>query len=221
MIVRAVPIFCLILGCVAFPARSEEAARPRPANEPAAPTTKTAGAKGTRVKGEAEKAVRGALPPELTQYFPIGSTFTGVSIPSYEKDRLKSVLTSETVVRVDEKYLDLHHLVIFVYNSEGKPETSITMEEAAYDLVEGMLTSKTPSKIEQPRFTMTGDTMTFETATQVARLTGNVLVVVPDASSLAPDFGFPGSGRSGAAGRPASSPVAPSPAVPGKPVRTP
>lgn len=217
MILRTVQILCLILGAVALPARSEEAARPAidPAASSAKPAPTKSAAKGTRVKGEAEKAVRGALPPELTQYFPIGSTFTGVSIPSYEKDRLKSVLTSETVVRVDEKYLDLHQLVIFVYNSDGKPETSITMEEAAYDLVEGMLTSKTPSKIEQPRFTMTGDTMTFETATQVARLTGNVLVVVPDAASLAPDFGFPGSGRSG------TSPAAPSPAVPGKPVPTP
>jgi lipopolysaccharide export system protein LptC len=84
------------------------------------------------------------------------------------------------------------NLVVHVYNSEGKPETTITMEEAAYDLVVGELASKTPSKIEQPRFTMTGDKMIYQTESQVARMVGNVVVIVPDAEGMAPDFGFPG-----------------------------
>lgn len=148
--------------------------------------------KGKRAQREAEAAVKSALPAELTRHFPIGREFKGVAIPSYEGDRLKSVMNADTVTRVDEQFLDLTNLVVHVYNSEGEPDTTITMEEAAYDLLAGELASKTPSKIEQPRFTMTGDKMIYQTEAQVARMVGNVVVIVPDAKNLAPDFGFPG-----------------------------
>lgn len=148
--------------------------------------------KGKRAQREAEAAVRSALPSELTQHFPIDREFKGVAIPSYEGNRLKSVMNADSVTRVDEQFLDLVNLVVQVYNSEGKPETTITMDEAAYDLVAGELASKTPSKIEQPRFTMTGDKMIYQTESQVARMVGNVVVIVPDAKGMAPGFGFPG-----------------------------
>ncbi|HRQ90210.1 MAG TPA: LPS export ABC transporter periplasmic protein LptC [Bacteroidia bacterium] len=133
-----------------------------------------------------------ALPPDLVANFPIGRVFKGVILPSYEGDQLKSVLNADTVVRVDDQFLDLANLVIHVYNAAGEPETSIEMDEAAFDLYASELKSKTPATIEQPRFTMTGDTMYFQIDTQLARLVGNVKVVIPDARSLTPDFGFPG-----------------------------
>jgi hypothetical protein len=141
---------------------------------------------------KAEEAVKSALPPELTDRMPIGREFKGVAIPSYTGDKLKSVMTSDTVVRVDERHLDLFNLVVKVYNGEGEADTTISMDEAAYDLVAGELTSKTPSTIKQPRFTMTGDKMIFLTDSRVARMVGNVRLLVPDAGKLAPDFGLPG-----------------------------
>lgn len=163
----------------------EKAARPR---------------KGGKKRAEREAAerelagevVKGALPAELTSSFPIGREFRGVSIPSYTNDALKSVMTADSVVRVDEQYLDLVNLIVHVYNAEGEPETTISMDEASYDLVIGELASKTPSRIEQPRFTMTGDKMTFESGSQFARMIGNVKLVVPDVGEIAPGFGMPG-----------------------------
>lgn len=130
-----------------------------------------------------------ALPPNLTDHFPIGRVFTGVAIPSYAGNRLKSVMRADSVVRVDEQYLDLVNLTVQVYDATGKPETTISMAEAAYDLVIGELASKTPSKIEQPRFTMTGEKMIYDTDGGVARIVGNVRVIVPDARGFTPDFG--------------------------------
>lgn len=170
----------LLGGLVAAMAQDEE--RPRKGKN-----------KGKRTRRDAEEAVQRALPEELTKHFPIGREFKGVSIPSYEGDRLKSVMNADTVVRVDDQFLDLVNLVVHVYNGQGEPETTISMDEAAYDLIAGELASKTPSKIEQPRFTMTGEKMIYQTESQVARLVGNVRVIVPDASNMAPDFGFPGS----------------------------
>lgn len=177
---RSALVLLLLGGLVAAMAQEDE--RPRKGKN-----------KGKRAKRDAEEAVQGALPEELTKHFPIGREFKGVSIPSYEGDRLKSLMNADTVVRVDEQFLDLVNLVVHVYNGEGEPETTITMDEAAYDLVAGELASKTPSKIEQPRFTMTGETMIYQAHSQVARLVGNVRVIVPDAKNMAPDFGFPGS----------------------------
>jgi len=151
-----------------------------------AASTATAASDETK---QAEEAVRRALPTELTSLFPVGREFKGVAIPSYSGETLESVMRAETIVRVDERYLDLVDLVVTIHSGEAK--TTITMDEAAYDLVTGRLTSKTPSRIEQPRFTMTGDRMIFETRSQLARLEGNVRVIVPDAEQFAPQFDSP------------------------------
>ncbi|MEX2581327.1 MAG: LPS export ABC transporter periplasmic protein LptC [Verrucomicrobiales bacterium] len=144
----------------------------------------------------AEDAVQAALPPELVEMFPVGREFKGIAIPTYTNDALQTVMRADSVIRVDEQFLDLLNLVISVYNGEGETETTITMDEAAYDLTLGKLTSKTPSKIEQPKFTMTGDRMIFETHSRISRLVGNVRLVVPDTDGLAPSFGLPASGDS-------------------------
>tara|TARA_R110000850_G_scaffold6593_27_gene25516 strand:+ start:211 stop:738 length:528 start_codon:yes stop_codon:yes gene_type:complete len=141
----------------------------------------------------ADQVMQSALPPELTAMFPIGREFIGVAIPSYTGEALKSVMRAESVIRVDDRYLDLVDLIITIYNGKEEAETTITMDEAAYDLTLSELRSKTPSTIEQPRFVMTGDTMIFESNSQVSRLEGNVRVVVPDARKLSPEFGLPSS----------------------------
>jgi hypothetical protein len=139
--------------------------------------------------GDAEQLGAGllqaALPPEVTSLFPIGRAFKGVSIPSYQGTELRSVMHAEVITRVDEQYLDLVKLVISVFNSAGEPDTTISMDEAAYDLVLGELRSKTPATIAQAQFTLTGETMIFDAASQVSRLVGNVRLVIPDIDSIA------------------------------------
>ncbi len=145
-----------------------------------------------RAKAKPEEVVKASLPTQLTDHMPVGRVFRRVVIPSYTHDKLKSVMTADSITRIDEQYLDLLQLVIFVHNAEGQAETTVSMDEAVYDLQSGELRSKTPSTIEQPRFTMTGETMIFDTDTQVARLVGDVRLVVPDAGQMAPNLAFPG-----------------------------
>ncbi len=197
--IRLFPIRCLLLlslvsACAVMSPRvgaQEEKADAKEKGERPKKGGKKRAEREAAEKELAEEAVKGALPAELTASFPIGRVFKGVAIPSYTDDALKSVMTADSVIRVDEQYLDLVNLVVHVYNSQGEPETTISMDEASYDLVIGELASKTPSRIEQPRFTMTGDKMTFQADTQIARLIGNVKVIVPDAGDLAPGFGVP------------------------------
>lgn len=158
-----------------------------------APGNPAAGAadEPTVSEATASSILQNALPEEMNTIFPIGREFHGVAIPSYDEDRLQSVMQADTITRIDERYLDLDELFITVYTSAEKEEATIYMKEATYDLVLGMLRSKTPAKIEQSQFTMTGDSMTFDTRAQFSRLRGNVRVIIPDASSLAPSLGFP------------------------------
>lgn len=144
---------------------------------------------GVANEPSADSLVKSMLPPELTKLFPIGRVFKGVAIPSYTADRLKSVMRATSVIRVDEQFLDLTDLVISIYSEEGEPETYISMDEATFDLVSQQLVSKTPAKIEQEKFTMTGDKMTFETQTRVSRMEGNVRVIIPDAQVFTSEMG--------------------------------
>lgn len=140
----------------------------------------------------ANSALQTALPPELAEMFPIGREFKGVTIPSYEGDVLKMVLTAKLMKRVTQEKLDLFDMVVTVYSGSGesRSETKIHMEEAEYLLMEGRLVSRTPAFVEQPQFTMRGEQMIFDTSTQKTRMVGGVQVTIPDASAFSPDFGI-------------------------------
>ncbi|MDA8632654.1 LPS export ABC transporter periplasmic protein LptC [Verrucomicrobiales bacterium] len=167
-----------------LPAQDEE----RKANSSASDEEKE---RQREVRKKARQAMGSALPAEITSAFPIGREFVDVSIPSYEEDTLKSVMTANSITRINDQYLELINLVISVYNAEGEVDTTIHMDEAAYDLTTQTLQSKTPARIEQPRFTMSGDTLTFDTKSQFSRLEGNVVVIIPDVGNAFPVLGMP------------------------------
>lgn len=150
--------------------------------------------KRRKERKKSRKSMTGALPKDITSAFPIGREFLDVSIPSYEKEVLKSVMKADSITRVDERFLDLINLIISVYNSEGEAETTIHMDEAAYDLTTQTLKSKTPAKIQQPQFTMSGNSLSFDTKTRFSRLEGDVKVVIPDVGKA---FPFPGTSFGG------------------------
>jgi hypothetical protein len=167
-----------------LPAQDEE----RKANSSASDEEKE---RQREVRKKARQAMGSALPAEITSAFPIGREFVDVSIPSYEEDTLKSVMTANSITRINDQYLELINLVISVYNAEGEVDTTIHMDEAAYDLTTQTLQGKTPARIEQPQFTMSGDTLTFDTKSQFSRLEGNVVVIIPDVGNAFPVLGMP------------------------------
>ena len=81
----------------------------------------------------AGEAVKSALPPELTANLPIGREFKGIASPSFSNDVLKSVMRADSVIRVDEQFLDLINLTVKVYKSKGESKTTSYMSEAYYD----------------------------------------------------------------------------------------
>ncbi|MDF1814519.1 MAG: LPS export ABC transporter periplasmic protein LptC [Verrucomicrobiales bacterium] len=131
-----------------------------------------------------------AIPAEFSELFPIGRTFSGVKIPSYTNDVLKTVLEAEAITRVNDTYLDLSNLVLKVYNPEGGIESTVEMKEARYHLITGQLLSQTPAKVNHEKFVMTGEQLGYDTTTELSTMKGNVKVVIPKAREFTGNFGL-------------------------------
>ncbi len=141
-------------------------------------------------KGEPSKRSKSPIPlKELTEFLPIGRTLNGVIIPSYGADsKLESILDSETVTRIDEKFLRLTEMTITTigYQEDGSEvkESVIFMKSALYDLSAGILKSETPATVDSPDFRLTGDQLTYDAQNDITRVTENVVITIPEAGDM-------------------------------------
>ena len=134
-------------------------------------------------------AAPGVIPKDVAALFPMGRVFTGVKIPSYSDDDLKSVLEADTITRLNRAFLKLTNVVIKVYNTDGELESTVKMKVARYNLARQELQSTTPARIDHEKFVMTGNRIGFDTKNDVTRLKGNVRVVVPKATQFTGNLG--------------------------------
>jgi len=141
----------------------------KPSAKESAPAWETP---GTDVKDSKED---GREPPAIGALFPIGREFSGVKIPSYSGDILNSVVTADTMVRVDDEHMEMNALVITLFGGPEEDDTLITTERGVYDLKSESLTSRSKAYITRDgQFDMVGDRMVFNGASQEGRLIGNV-----------------------------------------------
>ncbi len=131
-----------------------------------------------------------AIPPEMTDFFPVGRSFKGVKIPTYSTNVLKSVLEAETITRIDETYLDITNLVIKSFNLAGSVDSTVKMDKALYNLRSRELVSKTEAAVNHEKFVMTGDQIKYDTEKDVSTMKGRVKVVVPNARQFTGNFGM-------------------------------
>lgn len=132
----------------------------------------------------------GVIPKQMTEYFPVGRTFNGVKIPSYNGDRLNSVLVADTVTRIDDVFLSLTNLIVKSYDATGTVVSTVSMDRARYSLLSQEFVSETPAKVVHERFVMTGDQLGYNTAKDVSTMKGNVRVVIPNAKNFTGNFGM-------------------------------
>lgn len=66
-----------------------------------------------------------AIPSALDNMIPIGETYLGVKVPSYQGDRKSSVMEARSMRRVDTEHLDIAGLVVRVYDLETGEMTTI------------------------------------------------------------------------------------------------
>lgn len=118
----------------------------------------------------------GGVPTRLDAMVPVGETYTGVKVPSYEGDRKSSVMEARSMRRVDHEHLDIAGLVVRVYDLNTGEITTIVAEKALYDIPSKKLITRTRTRIEKGgQFQMEGDRLEFDTKARVGRMEGNVV----------------------------------------------
>ena len=124
-----------------------------------------------------------AIPSALDNMIPIGETYLGVKVPSYQGDRKSSVMEARSMRRVDTEHLDIAGLVVRVYDLETGEMTTIVVEKAIYDIPSKKLITRTRTRIEKSgQFQMEGDRLEFDTKARVGRMEGNVVTNLENAN---------------------------------------
>lgn len=154
---------------VARPSKTKESNTPKKEDSSKTDDKNSADAEGTGTGPSAN----------IAKILPEGRTLKGVKLPSYTGDRLSSLMTADTMERLDEKHLGMDELQITMYAGAGEADTLISTDRGVYDLVKEEITSDTRTLIEQEGvFDLEGDSMIFDANTQKGRMTGNVKMLL-------------------------------------------
>lgn len=120
----------------------------------------------------------------ISKILAAGRVHRGVTYPMFEDGLLKTVLTAEEMIRVNNEELDLVDMVIETYGKDRKPEYRIDLKSAKYFLGSEELTSEEESVVTGRTFWIRGDRMFYRSAGGVARMEGNIRMVISNAKSL-------------------------------------
>lgn len=136
-------------------------------------------------EGEGEGQPAGRL-GRLGDLIAEGKVNRGLIHPVFEKGRLSSVLSAETMTRRNAENLDIEGMRIELYNEpDGGRSFTIDLRTAVYHLMTDQLSSEDETVIEGKGFVLVGERMVFDTRTGVGRLMGAVKMTISDAASLA------------------------------------
>lgn len=133
--------------------------------------------KGGKPKTAATPAV--ILPPKIEVPIPIGHDAQLVTLPYYGSDgKLQMNFTIGIAKRFDENRLQMSNVVIETFEDNGDKDLTIEMSASVLNLENRRVTSKTPVKIRNAQFEVTGRAMLFNTLTHEGKLTGHVRMLI-------------------------------------------
>ncbi len=117
---------------------------------------------------------------------PEGVKKVNVKIPGFDQGRPSSLVTADTMTRVNPNELYAEGVVIHLYGKEPKSNMRVDMKTATYHLDTKILVSDDRSKVTRSDFTVEGDHVVYDTTTSKGTMKGNVHMVIYNASSMAP-----------------------------------
>ncbi|MDG2122320.1 MAG: hypothetical protein P8J87_01395 [Verrucomicrobiales bacterium] len=125
----------------------------------------------------------------ISKILAAGRVHRGVTYPMFEDGLLKTVLTAEEMIRVNNEELELVDMVIETYGKDRNPEYRIDLKSAKYYLGSEELTSEEESIVTGRTFWIRGDRMSYRSAGGLARMEGNIRMVISNAKSLTENVG--------------------------------
>ena len=140
---------------------------------------KASAAKAEPVKDDTGLESIGALIPE-------GLKNVKVKIPGFTEGRPSSLITAETMTRVNANELFCEGVIIHLYGKTPKDNMRVDLKTATYHLDTKMLVSNDRSKVARTDFTVEGDSVVYDTTTSSGVMKGHVHMVIHNASRMAP-----------------------------------
>ena len=158
--------------------------------EPALPGKGEGKVKTGKKKKMRAAAIAGASPggQSLANIpLPIGHEAKGLVLPDFDLEgRLRGKFVAGTARRIDEERVGFQDLKITTFTPENQPDLEIDLRTSVLDLKTRILSSQERTTVKRADFSITGDSVQFDTSKRTGRLLGNVKMVISNQSQLTP-----------------------------------
>lgn len=116
---------------------------------------------------------------------PIGHEARGLVLPDFDLEgRLRGKFVAGTARRIDEERVGFQDLKITTFTLENRPDLEIDLRTSVLDLKTRILSSQERTTVKRADFSITGDSVQFDTSNRTGRLIGNVKMVISNQSQL-------------------------------------
>ncbi len=116
---------------------------------------------------------------------PLNKPNLDVRIPQFKDGALESVIEAGEMTRVGDEDIAIKSMAIKLMD-RGEEATRIDLEEASYNLTDKLVSSDRRAVVRQEGFTLSGDSLEFDTTAQRGKMVGRVHMRIHNAASFAP-----------------------------------
>jgi hypothetical protein len=156
--------------------------------ETASPGKDDGKGKGGKKKKSRAAAMATASPGEQSLAnipLPVGHEAKGLVLPDFDLEgRLRGKFVAGTARRIDEERVGFQDLKITTFTLENQPDLEIDLRTSVLDLKTRILSSQERTTVKRIDFSITGDSVQFDTSKRTGRLIGNVKMVISNQSQL-------------------------------------
>lgn len=115
---------------------------------------------------------------------PEGFVNRGVKVPSFDKGNPSSLLTAETVTRLDDRRLSAEQVVVEIYGKTPAENLRVDLKTAIYDMEDQILRSGDRSRVSRTDFEMEGDSLVFDAVKSIGSMKGRVRTLIFDTEAV-------------------------------------
>lgn len=115
---------------------------------------------------------------------PQGFVNKDVVVPSFKEGKRSSLLTAETLTRLDDERLAAEKVVVEIYAEDPTENLRVDLISAIYDMQEKVLRSGERSRVSRADFEMEGDSMVFNTVNSIGSMKGRVRTLIFDMETV-------------------------------------
>ena len=171
---KRVAFLLAALAGLFFSAQAQEKAAPGKEKGTKAAATTRDGEANPEEQEEEEQGL------QIGKLLPLNKPNLRVKIPSFDKGELASMVEAEKLTRIDDVNLKLEDATIQMIPQE----LTIKLRSALYNTDAAILSSNAQTTFSSKEFTMTGESMDFDTRTGKGRMEGKTRMIIHNVSAM-------------------------------------